>query len=101
MQSPTTDLANAIRAVRAALLDARDDANGRGMPFEVGPVELQVTVAFTKDASVRGELKVLVADGQAGGGVTGQTTHQVKVTIQPLRPDGTKARIGDDPVNFH
>jgi hypothetical protein len=48
------------------------------MEFEVGPVEMQFTVALTREGKTNAGVKVWVIEASASGTITGQRTHQVK-----------------------
>lgn len=100
MQEAATDLAEAIEAVRAELLRAKELGAGSPMAFEVGPVEMQFTVALTREGKANAGVKVWVLEADATGSLTGQRTHQVKITLYPKRSDGLPERIGTSAENF-
>ena len=45
------ELASVIRQLRAELNEAMDDAEGERLRFELGPVELSLTVTVGRDAT--------------------------------------------------
>lgn len=100
MQEASTDLAEAVEAVRAELLRAKELGEGSPMEFEVGPVEMQFTVALTREGKATTGVKVWVIEAGASGTLTGQRTHQVKITLHPKRPDGRPERIGASADDF-
>jgi hypothetical protein len=96
-EEPWLGLAEAVDAVRSELLKARELGEHSDMPFDVGGVELQFTVAMARERKTGGGIKVWVVgvDGTRTG--TASHAHQVTVTLQPRAKDGTSAaRIGAD-----
>jgi hypothetical protein len=100
VQETSTDLAEAVEAVRAELLRAKELGAGSPMEFEVGPVEMQFTVALTREGKANAGVKVWVIEAGTSGTLTGQRTHQVKITLHPKRPDGRPERIGASAEDF-
>lgn len=100
MKEASTDLAEAVEAVRAELMRAKELGAGSPMEFEVGPVEMQFTVALTREGKTNAGVKVWVIHGDTSGTLTGQRTHQVKITLHPKRPDGRPERIGASADDF-
>jgi hypothetical protein len=100
VQEASTDLAEAVEAVRAELLRAKELGSGSSMEFEVGPVEMQFTVVLTREGKANAGVKVWVIEAGASGTLTGQRTHQVKITLHPKRPDGRPERIGASADDF-
>lgn len=101
MQEPVTDLAEAVEAVRSELMRAKELGEGSPLAFEVGPVEMQFTVALTREGKTNAGVKVWVLEAGASGTLTGQRTHQIKITLNPKQSDGQPARIGASTDNFH
>jgi len=88
-----TGLAEAVSAIRAELTEAIDQ--DAGLRFRAGPVELEFTVDVHTD--VDGKVKVrllpwLGADSGAAHSVG--SAHRLKVTLQPIEPDGADKMIG-------
>jgi hypothetical protein len=97
MSEPWTGLAEAVEAVRAELQRAKALGAGSAMPFDVGLVELQFTVVLKRAGTGNTGVKVWVLEAGASGSVTHERTHQLKITLQPRRPDGRPEQIGTDP----
>ncbi len=97
----STDLAEAVEAVRSELMRTKELGAGSPMAFEVGPVEMQFTVVLTREGKTNAGVKVWVLEAGASGTLTGQRTHQVKITLHPKRPDGQPERIGAPTEDFH
>ncbi|KAB2379305.1 trypco2 family protein [Actinomadura montaniterrae] len=99
MDRPWTGLAEAIAAVRAELVRAKELGAGSAMPFEVGPVEIQFTVALINEGKASAGIKVWVLGANASSAATDQQTHQLKVTLQPRGEDGLPEHVGADDFN--
>jgi hypothetical protein len=88
-----TGLAEAITAIRAELTVAVDE--GAGLRFRAGPVELEFTVDVHTDLD--GTIKVRLLPWLGAEGTAGHSTgsaHRLKVTLQPVEPDGSDKKIG-------
>jgi hypothetical protein len=61
---------------------------------------------FEKCSSQKGgssplmRVKIWVLEAGASGSLTGQRTHQIKITLYPKRPDGLPERIGTPAEDF-
>jgi hypothetical protein len=100
VKEASTDLAEAVEAVRSELMRAKELGADSSMAFEVGPVEMQFTVVLMREGKADAGVKVWVLKADASGTLTGQRTHQVKITLYPKRPDGQPAQIGAPTEDF-
>lgn len=82
------ELADAVAAVRAELLEAVAWGAGADVAFVVGPIELEFAVELRVDAKVKGGFKAWVVSGDAEAGLARGRTHRVKVSLTPKRGDG-------------
>ena len=85
------ELSELIRDLRKELTDALTDGVGEVLRFELGPVELEATVAVDRDASAGGKVRFMVVEANAGGKIAQTQTQRIKLTLQPklVAPDGT------------
>lgn len=93
MSEAWTGLAEAIMAIRAELTEAVDE--GAGLRFRAGPVELEFTLDVHTDAE--GKVKVWLLPwlgAEAGAGHSVASAQRLKVTLQPIEPDGSDKKIG-------
>ena len=60
------DLASVVRQLRADLNEALDEAEGERLRFELGPVELSLTVTVGREAATWGKDPVLGGRGRSG-----------------------------------
>jgi hypothetical protein len=82
------ELADVISQLRTELDDARTRASDAELRFELGPIELEVTVALEKEAGAEAKIRFWVVELGADGTVTGTSTQRIKLTLNPvLAPD--------------
>lgn len=99
MGDPWVGLADAVGGLRAELTDAIDRraaAGDRGVQFGLGPIELTVQAALTKQGEAGVKWNVLTAGGKVGS----ESTQTLKLVLAPVwkKADGTVVegvRIGD------
>jgi len=95
------ELSAVVRELRRELDRASREAEGERIQFGLGPIELEVTVMVTEEASATGRVKFWVVEAGADGKDIEAKTHRVKLTLQPTR-DGRpfeisgQAREGED-----
>lgn len=80
------ELAEFIGQLRAELTKAIQAGHGSDLRFELGPVELELTVVVDKEAKPGAKVKFWVVE--VGGEVkTGSsTTQRIKLTLDPRGP---------------
>jgi hypothetical protein len=78
------ELAELIGGLRKELELAQTQAAGAEVHFEVGPVELEVTVAAQKKGTGKAEIKFWVVTAEAGGELSATTTQRIKLTLKPV-----------------
>jgi hypothetical protein len=77
-------LAETIKALRAELTAAMESGANDPLRFQLGPVELELTLAITREGGVDGGIRFGVVSFGAKGGISDQDTHRVKLSLQPL-----------------
>ncbi|MFF7652260.1 trypco2 family protein [Streptomyces sp. NPDC007983] len=91
------ELSEMIRELRAQLTAAAGEGAGEAFQFDVGPIEIEATVAVTKEAGGSGKVRFWVVEAGADGKFASSETQRITLTLQPTTPgpDGTRttARI--------
>jgi hypothetical protein len=83
------ELAAVIRDLRAELEAAVAAADGAGLRFELGPVELEVTVTVERSATAGAKVRFWVVQAGADGKAGTIGTQRIKLTLTPrLEPGG-------------
>jgi len=75
-----------ISSIRTELLDAHKawtQAADPGLTFDLGPVELEVTVSTEATAEAGGGLKFWVVSTKAGGSVSSTIGQRLCITLNP------------------
>lgn len=84
------ELAKVIRDLRSELESAIVAADGEVLVFELGVIELEVSVVIEAGADAEAKARFLVADLGAHASFDRTATQQVKLTLTPaLGPDRT------------
>jgi Trypsin-co-occurring domain 2 len=88
------ELAKVIRDLRAELEDAMVAADGEVLLFELGAIELELSVAIEAGAHVEAKTRFWVVDAGAGANMNHTNTQRIKLTLTPmLGPDGASAYV--------
>ncbi|MGD0606451.1 MAG: trypco2 family protein [Streptosporangiaceae bacterium] len=77
------ELAELIGQLRAELTKAMDAGDGAELRFELGPVELELTVAVNKEANPGAKVRFWVVELGAEGSVASQSGQRIKLTLDP------------------
>ena len=93
------ELAELLGQLRAELTEAGQAGEDSDLQFEVGPVELELSVAVDKEAKPGGKIRFWVVELGADMKITSQTTQRVKLTLDPRlrsQPDRKLAISGPE-----
>lgn len=94
--SPWATLAETLEGIRAELSEAMAASEGERVRFDVGPVELEFAVAIQRDVEAHAGVKVWVAEIGGSGGMSRDSSHRIKVTLNPVdTATGRSARVAD------
>jgi NTP-dependent ternary system trypsin peptidase co-occuring protein len=77
------ELATVVSQLRNELAQAQRDATGEYLRFELGPVELEVTVELSREGSVGGKVHFWVLEAGADGKAGTASTQRIKLTLFP------------------
>jgi hypothetical protein len=78
------ELSEMIRELRQQLNSALTDGVDEAVRFEVGPVEIEATVAVTREAGADSKVRLWVVDAGANGKYTHGQTQRITVTLTPM-----------------
>jgi hypothetical protein len=82
------ELAQMLADLRAELIKARAEGEGKDVRFEVADAELEVLLTTTKSADGKGGVKFWVYNAEAGVSGSHEQTHRLKLKLRPTGPDG-------------
>lgn len=90
-------LSEAIRNLRAELLAAMRADPGDALRFRLGPIEMELEVAVSREASAKGGFKwwLVEAGAEAKGGQVAK--HKLKLVLEPIdAATGQRAEVAND-----
>ncbi len=95
------ELASVLRQLRTELNEAMDDADGERLRFELGPVELSLTVTVGREAAPGAKIRFWVVEAGADTKISRDSVQEVKLVLSPLDmkgPQGSR-READGPAD--
>jgi hypothetical protein len=87
------ELAEVIGELRRELQDVLNAGEGEQLRFELGPVELEATVAVEKSGGGGAKVRFWVIEVGGDAEVGEVTTHRVKLALQPCLAGGGKVWV--------
>lgn len=97
------ELSDVIASLRTELDTARRAGAGQDLRFELGPVELEVSVALTKEAGADAKVKFWVVELGGSGKAASTSTQRIKLTLQPrltLEAAQSRTELSQKPVDI-
>lgn len=79
------ELAELIGQLRAELTKAMGAGEGADLRFEIGPVELELTVGVNKEATPGAKVRFWVVELGADVKAASSSTQRIKLTLDPRR----------------
>jgi hypothetical protein len=85
------ELADMVRELRTQLTAALTDGDGEVLRFELGPVEVEASIAVTREAGADAKVRLWVVEAGANGRYEQAETQRVTLTLTPraVRADGS------------
>ncbi|MBC2876482.1 MULTISPECIES: trypco2 family protein [Streptomyces] len=77
------ELSDMIGELRQQLSAALADGAGEAVRFELGPVELEATVAVSQESGADAKVRLWVVDAGADGKYAQAQTQRVSITLMP------------------
>lgn len=82
-RSVAIEIAELIGQLRSELTSAMDSGSGADLRFELGPVELELTVAVSKEAAPGAKVRFWVVEAGTDLKVGSSTTQKIKLKLDP------------------
>ncbi len=82
-------LAETICALRSELNSAMESGADERLHFELGVVQLEMTLAITREGSGDAGIRFGVVSFGAKGGLKDETTHHLTLSLQPVVKDAS------------
>jgi hypothetical protein len=92
-------LGEVVRALRSEIIDAATAGVNETVRFEVGPIEVEITVVAKREGGPEGKIKFEVfgfgAEVGADAKFAREQTQKVKLNLTPVQvlPDGTLSHL--------
>jgi hypothetical protein len=93
MGMASAELASVVRQLRAELNDALTDAEGERLRFELGPVEVSLTVTVGREAAPGAKVRFWVIEAGAEAKVSREAVQEIKLVLTPV---DMEAPVGPD-----
>jgi hypothetical protein len=87
------ELASVVRQLRAELTEALADAEGERLRFELGPVEISLTVTVGREATPGAKVRFWVVEAGADARVSREAAQEIRLVLTPV---DTRAPVGPD-----
>lgn len=87
------ELASVLRQLRTELNEALIDSEGERLRFELGPVELTLTVTVGREATPGAKIRFWVVEAGADAKVSRESAQEIRLV---LTPRDTEAPLGPD-----
>lgn len=78
------ELASVVRQLRAELNEALADAQGERLRFELGPVEVSLSVTVGRDAAPGAKVRFWVIEAGADARVSREAVQEIKLVLTPI-----------------
>jgi hypothetical protein len=88
-------VATAIKQLRAQLEEARLEGIGKPLGFLTKSVELELGIVFKSEREGGGGVKAWFLDISGKAKTGNETTHKVKLVLEPVGPDGRPFKVHD------
>src|ERR1700749_1676709 len=91
------ELASVMRQLRAELNEAMEEAEGERLRFELGPVELSLTVTVGREAAPGAKIRFWVVEAGGDAKISREAVQDIKLVLTPrdmqapMRADGKPA----------
>ncbi len=88
-------VATAIKQLRAQLEDAQQEGENKNLRFVAASVELELGVVFKSEKEGGAGVKAWFVDVSGKAKVGDETTHKLKLVLQPVGRDGKPTLVSD------
>jgi hypothetical protein len=94
------ELAEVVQNLRSELYDAMATSVGETLQFEVGDVQLELSIAVTKEGGVSGKIRFYVVELGGEGTLGESSTQKLTLNLTPrLITTGRAPVVSGDTVN--
>jgi hypothetical protein len=87
------DVAQVIAQLRGDLYLAGWQGEGKTPRFQVGPIEIELSVVLDSSRTGGASAKLWVVDASAEGKISKQATHRIKLVLNPTDEHGAPTEV--------
>jgi hypothetical protein len=88
------ELATVIRQLRTELNEALTDAEGERLRFQLGPVEMSLTVTVSREAAPGGKVRFWVIEAGGEARYSREAVQDIKLVLTPLDMQSSAGQDG-------
>lgn len=88
-------ISEAIKQLRAQLEDAQCEGRGKGLRFLAKNVEVELAIVFKAETEGSAGIKAWFLDVSGKAKAADETTHKVKLVLEPVGRDGKPTLVSD------
>jgi hypothetical protein len=88
-------VAAAIKQLRAQLEEAQQEGVGKDLRFVAKSVEVELGIVFKSETEVGGGVKAWFLDISGKAKAGDETTHKLKLVLEPVGRDGKPTLVSD------
>jgi hypothetical protein len=88
-------IAEAIKQLRAQLAEAQREGSGKDLRFLTKSVEVELAIVFKTGVEGGASVKAWFLDISGKANKADETTHRVKLILEPIGPGGKPTQVGD------
>ena len=88
-------VAEAIKQLRAQLAEAQREGSGKDLRFAIKSVEVELAVVLKSEIEGGAGVKAWFVEASGKTKGADETTHKVKLVLEPVGPDGKPTRVRD------
>lgn len=88
-------VAEAIKQLRVQLAEAQREGTGKDLRFLTKSVEVELAVVFKTEIEGGVGVKAWFLEVSGKGKEANESTHKVKLVLEPVGPDGKPTQVSD------
>jgi hypothetical protein len=88
-------VADAIKQLRTQLEEAQREGANKDLRFLANSVEVELAIVFKSESEGGGDVKAWFLDVSGKARAANETTHRVKLVLEPVGRDGKSTLVGD------
>jgi Trypsin-co-occurring domain 2 len=88
------ELASVVRQLRAELNEALEEAQGERLRFELGPVQVALTVTVGREGGPGAKVRIWVVEAGADAKLSRESVQDIKLVLTPVDTQAPPGRGG-------